>query len=87
MSTISPSEFMQVLDGVKVVRYDGERDMLFGWWGGHGIHGYTSAEGGEWQEVMYWQTGGGDLNATESEVQHSITDHLAMDAEEFWSFC
>ena len=85
------SEFMSQLDGVKVARYDEDREVLFCWWGGHGVHGYIQDYedcGGGLQEVIYYNTGNfGDRDATEKQIQESITDHMAMDEEEFWSFC
>ena len=76
------------LDGVKVARWDADHEVLFLWWGGHGVHGWQPQETGQWAEVLYWNTGDfGESDATEKEVQHSITEHTQLPEEEFWSFC
>ena len=89
MATMTAAEFMAALDGAKVVRYDENRQVLFAWFGGTGIHGYvpSAAGGNHWAEVLYWMTdSGSERDARESDIQHSITGHIAMSEEDFWSF-
>jgi hypothetical protein len=82
------TEFMAMLDGAKVVRFDVAQGDLFVWSGGHGVHGYMPQEGGEWSEVLFFNCGDfGQNDASERDVMHSITGHMQMDEEEFWSFC
>jgi len=85
--SISVQEWMSNMDGAKVVRYDENHEVLLVWSGGHGIHGYEPTHDGGWNEVVYWMTGGGERDAEERDVQVSITEHIAMPDEDYWSFC
>jgi len=64
---------MAELDGARLVKYDPDCDLLYAWFGGHGVHVYDESGA----EVDYWTCGDFALSdASERDVLDSMLDRL-----------
>jgi len=67
------TRLMAELDGARLVKYDADCDLLYAWFGGHGVHVYDESG----TEVDYWTCGDFSQNsASETDVLDSMLDRL-----------
>lgn len=66
------SQGLSQFDGIRWSQYDKQQDILIVWYGGHGIHGYTS----NGKEACFWNMGDFSREPTLEEVQKNIREHI-----------
>jgi hypothetical protein len=67
------TRLMAELDDARLVKFDPDEDLLFAWFGGHGVHVYDETG----TEVDYWTCGDFSQNsASEADVLASMLNRL-----------
>ena len=64
---------MRELDKARIVRFDEGRELLYAWFGGHGVHAYNV----EGDEVDFWNVGDWSKNnASAEDVIESMEERI-----------
>ena len=72
-NTCDCTRLAEQLNGAKMVRFDPDTGLTLVWFGGHGVHAYTS----EGREVSFWNVGSFEADhASEKEVADSMDETI-----------